>query len=274
MGTLPALGALSGILVLILVGLQRLIKGSDSLLARNRDQPWQTPWSAETVWLVVVGGFLFMGQLVVPLLVSPLRGLFADLGIRGQSLYALTYYLLMAAGTIAVLFLAIRAYRPLPKEWFRFAFKGNWLWWGIGGYLAALPLMLTVSLLNQQIWQGQGGSNPLLQTVLEAQDPLALAVFFATASIAAPLFEEFLFRGFLLPSLTSYMPVWSAILLSSFIFAIAHLSLSEVLPLTVLGIILGVVYTRSRNLLAPMLLHSAWNSITMLGLFLLGSSVG
>jgi len=36
--------------------------------------------------------------------------------------------------------------------------------------------------------------------------------------------------------------------------------------------VLGVVYTRSRNLLAPMLLHSAWNSITMLGLFLLGSS--
>lgn len=273
-GTLPALGALSGILVLILVGIQRLLKGSDSLLARNRDKTWETPWSVETVWLVIVGGFLFMGQLVVPVVVSPLRGLFAELGIRGQSLYALTYYLLMAAGTIAVLFFAIRAYRPLPKDWFRVQLKGSWLWWGIGGYLAALPLMLTVSLLNQQIWQGQGGSNPLLQTVLEAQDPLALAVFFATASIAAPLFEEFLFRGFLLPSLTSYMPVWSAILLSSFIFAIAHLSLSEVLPLTVLGMILGIVYTRSRNLLAPMLLHSAWNSITMLGLFLLGSSAG
>jgi len=46
---------------------------------------------------------------------------------------------------------------------------------------------------------------------------------------------------------------------------------SEVLPLTMLGAVLGVVYTRSRNLLAPMLLHSLWNSITMLGLFTLGS---
>ena len=132
--------------------------------------------------------------------------------------------------------------------------------------------MLTVSVLNQQIWQGQGGSNPLLQTVLEAQDPLALAIFFTTALVAAPLFEEFLFRGFLLPSLTRYMPVWGAIAVSSLIFAIAHLSLSEVLPLAVLGGVLGIVYTRSRNLLAPMLLHSAWNSVTMLGLFLLGSS--
>jgi hypothetical protein len=221
---------------------------------------------------VLVGGFLFMGQLVVPLLISPLRGVLAGEGIRGQALFALLYYLMMAIGAIAVLFWVIRNHRPLPPEWFTFKFRSNWLLWGLGGYLAALPLMLTVSLANQQIWQGRGGSNPLLQTVLEAQDPMALALFFTTAAIAAPLFEELLFRGFLLPSLTRYMPVWGAIALSSFIFAIAHLSLSEVLPLMVLGIVLGIVYTRSRNLLAPMLLHSAWNSITMLGLFLLGSS--
>jgi membrane protease YdiL (CAAX protease family) len=271
-GVLPAVGALSGILVLILLGIQRFIKGTESLLARNRERGWETPWSAETIWLVIVGGFLFMGQLVVPLLISPLRGWFASGGIRGQAFFSLTYYLMMSAGAIAVLYWAIRSYRPLPKDWFRLDFKGAWILWGAGGYLAALPLMLTVSVVNQQIWQGQGGSNPLLQTVLEAQDPVALMVFFITAAIAAPLFEEFLFRGFLLPSLTRYMPVWGAIVLSSLVFAIAHLSLSEVLPLTVLGMILGLVYTRSRNLLAPMLLHSAWNSITMLGLFLLGRS--
>ena len=111
----------------------------------------------------------------------------------------------------------------------------------------------------------------MLQTVLQESDTVALLLFFLTAAVAAPLFEEVLFRGFLLPSLTRYMPVWGAILLSSFIFAAAHLSLSEVLPLTLLGAILAWVYTRSRNLLSPMLLHSLWNSATLVGLFLLGS---
>ncbi|MGF1521773.1 MAG: lysostaphin resistance A-like protein [Leptolyngbyaceae cyanobacterium] len=271
-GGLPVIGTLSGAIILSIIGIQRLVKGSASLLARNREQRWETPWTAETIWLVLVGGFFFMGQLLVPVTIGLLRAPFAGLGIRGQALYALFYYLLMSAGTIAVLWFAIRAYRPLPADWFRFDFKGNWLLWGLGGYFAALPLMLGVAVVNQQLWQGQGGSNPLLQTVLEADDSGALAIFFTTAAIAAPLFEELLFRGFLLPSLTRYMPVWGAIVLSSFIFAAAHLSLSEVLPLMVLGMILGVVYTRSRNLLAPMLLHSAWNSVTMLGLFLLGSS--
>ena len=111
-----------------------------------------------------------------------------------------------------------------------------------------------------------------MQLVLRSQDSLALMMFFFTAAIAAPLFEEILFRGFLLPSLTRYLPVWGSILVSSLLFAAAHLSLSEIIPLTSLGIVLGIVYTRSRNLLAPMLLHSLWNSGTLLSLFIVGSS--
>jgi hypothetical protein len=132
-------------------------------------------------------------------------------------------------------------------------------------------LVILISLINQQIWQGQGGSNPILPIALQERDPAALAIFFVTAAIAAPLFEEILFRGFLLPSLTRYVPIWGAIALSSLIFAVAHLSLSEVLPLTVLGMVLAFVYTRSRNLLASMLLHGLWNSGTLVSLIVLGS---
>jgi membrane protease YdiL (CAAX protease family) len=132
--------------------------------------------------------------------------------------------------------------------------------------------VIIVSLINQKLWQGQGGSNPLLQLALESQDHVALGIFFFTAAIAAPIFEELLFRGFLLPSLTRYLSVGGAIFVSSLLFAIAHLSLSEIIPLTALGMVLGIVYTRSRNLLAPMLLHSLWNSGTLLSLFLLGTS--
>jgi hypothetical protein len=100
---------------------------------------------------------------------------------------------------------------------------------------------------------------------------VALGIFFITASIAAPIFEETMFRGFLLPSLTRYLPLGSAILLSGFLFAVAHFNVSEILPLMTLGIVLGFVYTRSRNLLAPMFMHGLWNSGTLLSLYVLGS---
>ena len=126
-------------------------------------------------------------------------------------------------------------------------------------------------MINDNFWGGKGGSNPLLSLVLENQDLFALAIFYLTAAVAAPFYEEIIFRGFLLPSLTRYISPWGAIIVSSLIFAVAHLNISEILPLTTLGIILGVVYTRSGNLLSSILMHSLWNTGTLVSLFLLGT---
>ncbi|MHC0065001.1 CPBP family glutamic-type intramembrane protease [Nostoc sp. UIC 10890] len=271
-GTIPTLAALSGLILLIFLFAQRLLKGKASLLAQNADIPWSTPWDGETILQVFVVGFFFMGQIFVPLALSllPIPRPVSD--VRLQAFSVLVSYLLVASGALSVLYFSLKRFFPLPEFWFRFRFQDKWFLWGLGGYCAALPIVVVVSLINQQLWQGQGGSNPLLQLALESQDGVALGIFFSTAAIAAPFFEEILFRGFLLPSLTRYLPVWGSILISSLLFAIAHLSLSEILPLTALGIVLGVVYTRSRNLLAPMLLHSLWNSGTLLSLFILGSN--
>jgi len=270
-GSLPWLAGVTGLGLLIFLVAQRLTKGKESILSRNEDTVWVTPWTGETVWQVFIVGFFLMGQVLIPLTLSLLNIKPVGGQIRIQAFYVLVNYLLLAAGGLGVLYLSIKSFFPLPEGWFRFNWRSNWIAWGFGGYCVALPLVLIVSILNQQLWQGQGGSNPLLSLALEARDRVALSIFFFTAAIAAPLFEEFLFRGFLLPSLTRYMSVWWAIIFSAFLFAIAHLSLSEILPLMTLGVVLGVVYTRSRNLLAPMLLHSLWNSGTLLSLYILGS---
>ena len=270
-GIVPTLTALVGMVLLIGLLAQRLVKGKAAILAQNADLPWSTPWGGETILQVFIVGFFLMGQVFIPLFFSLLPIQLAGGSVRFQAFSVLLRYVVVAIGALSVLYLSIKRFFPLPEYWFRFNFKGNWFLWGLGGYCAALPIVVVVSLINQQLWQGQGGSNPLLQLALESQDSVALGVFFVTAAIAAPFFEEILFRGFLLPSLTRYLPVWAAIGISGLLFAVAHLSLSEILPLTALGIVLGVVYTRSRNLLAPMLLHNLWNSGTLLSLFLLGS---
>jgi uncharacterized protein len=270
-GIVPTVTALIGVVLLITLLAQRLVKGKAALLAQNADVRWSTPWGGEVILQVFIIGFFLMGQLFIPLLFSLLPIQLAGGNVRFQAFSVLLRYMLVAFGALLVLYLSIKRFFPLPEFWFNFNFRGKWFLWGLGGYCAALPIVVVVSLINQQLWQGQGGSNPLLQLALESQDSVALGLFFVTAAIAAPFFEEILFRGFLLPSLTRYVPVWAAILISSLLFAAAHLSLSEILPLTALGIVLGVVYTRSRNLFAPMLLHSLWNSGTLLSLFILGS---
>ena len=266
--TIPTLTALIGLILLIFLIIQLLLKGRESILATNAQKSWLTPWSGETIVQVFVLGFFLMGQLFIPQVLSFLPISRSSDNVRVQAFSVLISYVLVALGAFSVLYFSIKRYFPLPEDWFGFRLFSNWFLWGLGGYCTALPIVVIVSLINQQLWKGQGGSNPLLQLALESRDNVALAIFFFTAAIAAPFFEEFLFRGFLLPSLTRYLPVWSSIFFSSLIFAAAHLSLSEIIPLTALGIVLGVVYTRSRNLLAPILLHALWNSGTLISLFL------
>lgn len=271
----PGLGFLLGIAILVFLAVQLLLQGKRSLLAL--DSLPSVPWNGETILQVMVVGFFLVGQILVPLGLSLFKQVAnlnpAAFDARTQALYILATYILLAAGGLIVLALSIRPFSPLPEGWFRSNLSGKWLLWGIGGYLAALPIVVVVSLINQQLWDGQGGSNPILPIALENRDRVALAIFFLTASLAAPIFEEIMFRGFLLPSLTRYLPVWGAVPVSGLIFAAAHLNISEVLPLTALGTVLGFVYARSGNLLSSMLLHSLWNSGTLLTLFVLGSGV-
>jgi membrane protease YdiL (CAAX protease family) len=273
---LPGLGLLAGIVGLVGLVVQRLLKGSEAILSLS-SVSWSVPWGGETIWEVFVLGFFAIGQIVVPLVSSiGLQAIGLNLATATGATQAgiiLLRYGLMAAGGVAVLRWAVHRFLPLPEGWFQFDWRHwRWLAWGLGGYCVALPIVIVVSLVNQSIWQGQGGSNPILSIVLENRDPVAITCFFLTASVAAPLFEETLFRGFLLPSLTRYVPTWGAIGLSSLLFALAHLSLSEILPLTALGAVLGLVYARSRNLLASILLHGLWNSGTLASLLLLAGN--
>ncbi len=272
LSVLPIVGGSLGLGLIVVLLLERVLKKENALLATGSQTPWSTPWDWEVTWQVLAVGFLFLGQIGLPIVLGMVPFNASQLSLRGKAFYVLVSYGAMTLGGLTVMYLSIKPYFPLPQDWFRFRWRLPDWGWGLGGYFVALPLVVLISLLNQQLWQGQGGSNPLLLLALQAQDKWVLGIFFFTAVVMAPFFEEMMFRGFLLASLTRYCSVNVAILLSSFLFAIAHLNLSEVLPLAGLGMILGIVYTRTRNLWVPMLLHGLWNSGTLISLFILGSS--
>ena len=175
---IPVLGGFSGIILLIFLVVQLFLKKENSILATNSNKTWNTPWDGEITWQVLIVGFFFVGQFVLPLFLGVLGFNVAAASLRVKALYILFTYVLMAIAGIGVLYYSIKSYLPLPEEWFKVKLFDNWIFWGFGGYLLAIPAVLLVSLINQQIWQGQGGSNPLLYLALQAQDKVALLIFF------------------------------------------------------------------------------------------------
>jgi membrane protease YdiL (CAAX protease family) len=79
------------------------------------------------------------------------------------------------------------------------------------------------------------------------------------AVIAAPVFEEFIFRGLIYGGLRRSFGVWPATLASAAVFAIMHPPLA-VVPVFVLGVCTALVYERTRSLLAPMIAHAVYNA--------------
>ena len=85
----------------------------------------------------------------------------------------------------------------------------------------------------------------------------------ALAVIAAPLFEEYLFRGLVFKGLRRTMKPAFAILASAAIFAIVHPPLSF-LPVFGLGVAAALAFESSGSLLAPILAHALYNGAMVL----------
>ncbi len=274
---------------------------------------WRVPWSGVAVQGVLTGwfvGFFGLGWLVPQVYVGMLGIPAGQLNPLQRSVELLLTYLSSAGVGLGLITRVARAdpqpvpsssaspalgdesqleslpstrstwpETPLPEtllsgqDLFRFRVWDPWPLWGVGAYLAAMPLVLVAGALSQVLLPEGGGGNPLLPLLLQSQGWQARLVFFGVVSVCAPVFEEILFRGFVLPSLSQWIPMWGAVGVSAVLFAAAHLSLADLLPLTALGLVLGIVYSRSRNLLAPMLLHSLWNTGSLVALVALGQAI-
>jgi membrane protease YdiL (CAAX protease family) len=96
-----------------------------------------------------------------------------------------------------------------------------------------------------------------------ARTPLNIAAMFFAIVIAAPVVEELLFRGLLQNALAKYVPVWGAILLSSFLFALVHLQPYAIPGLMSLSIAFGYLYHRTGSLRTNIILHMANNVLAL-----------
>jgi len=82
------------------------------------------------------------------------------------------------------------------------------------------------------------------------------------AIVAAPLFEEFIFRAVLYGGFRRSLSPMRAMVFSALVFAIVHPAIATA-PVFVLGVIAALVYERSRSLLAPIAAHMTYNAIVV-----------
>lgn len=136
---------------------------------------------------------------------------------------------------------------------------------------AALALYVVFELLGMPVVTSYSA---IILTSVQLANPLNLAIFFATTTVGAAVSEELLFRRTLIPSLeTRGMAPLVAVFASSLGFSVIHMPndiingslafvLSHFVTTLIIGIVLGISYVATRNVIFPMILHGAINLVS------------
>lgn len=135
--------------------------------------------------------------------------------------------------------------------------------------LALLPIFAELTLLILLQF-------PELRHLLELNHPLTrelAAIAQGESTLGVPLFvvlgilpawcEELAFRGFILTGLRQSFRPWSAILLSSFLFALYQMNVFQFLPHFLFGIVLAVLVVRTGSIWPAIVFHLVYNMVLL-----------
>jgi len=140
-------------------------------------------------------------------------------------------------------------------------------------YLAAAPfLMLATTLWHLLLEKGFGMEIELQEPMqLIAQGRSWLKLFYILmAIVAAPLFEELIFRGLLFPYLVKRAGLAGGTVLVSVLFALMHFHLPSFVPLFLLSAALCLAYWRTGSLWVNIGTHAIFNAVSILALSIVG----
>jgi membrane protease YdiL (CAAX protease family) len=93
---------------------------------------------------------------------------------------------------------------------------------------------------------------------------IGIALFAITAVIVAPVAEETFFRGFMLQGIGKRLGYTWGTVISSALFALAHISPTNLVPIFILGLMLSWIYYKTKSIWPCIIVHAAYNSIALI----------
>ena len=187
---------------------------------------------------------------------------------------SIPYGVLLAMATIAMYFIAfpigIAMMKKIPSE----SIEEEKL--GVGQFIKfiimCIPILYVGNILGillASVLSGGTAENPL-QSLLT--DDSIISNFFITI-VVAPIIEEWFFRKVIIDKCSRYGEK-TAIFFSALMFALFHFNLYQLLYTFGWGLVWAYVYTRTRRLRYPVLMHMIINFIGSVPATLITNAIG
>ena len=89
---------------------------------------------------------------------------------------------------------------------------------------------------------------------------------FISVVILAPIFEELIFRGMILNTLTKYNKMF-AIIVTSLLFGLLHLNITQAIPAFFMSLVLCYMYVQTDSILVTILAHAGNNLLALMAVY-------
>lgn len=165
-----------------------------------------------------------------------------------------------ALASVAVSVVVLRRARLQPLG---FQHAPTWAW---GWSVAGIPAFLTVSAAWATAieWAGVPFESQQLLQLLGEASPTERALALGYGVFGAPIVEELLFRGFLLPPMARKVGRTATCVIAGSLFGLVHMTDPfAVVPLIILGVALSWLRLRCGSIWPGMLVHVGNNAVAM-----------
>jgi membrane protease YdiL (CAAX protease family) len=144
---------------------------------------------------------------------------------------------------------------------------------GFMSYLAVLPLLLLFSAAYQ-VWLRLNGLDASPQDLVlffvDLEEGWFLYYMVTLAVVVAPISEELLFRGVLLPLMVRRLGLGTGIALNAGLFALMHFHAAALVPLFVFAVALCLAGIYSQSVRVPIVMHMCFNGLSLVVMRALG----
>ncbi|MFK9094394.1 lysostaphin resistance A-like protein [Bacillus salipaludis] len=185
---------------------------------------------------------------------------FKSLGIS-QSLAVPVW--LIASFSIALLIILLL----LRKEMVRGNFEkrngssiGTSVMWAILGVFLAYFAQIFAALIETRLGVEMGSENT--QNILHIIEMMPAAIL--VTSIIGPILEEIVFRKIIFGALYKRFNFFISALISSVIFAAAHMEFQHILLYSAMGFTFAFLYVKTKRILVPIFAHVTMNTLVVL----------
>jgi membrane protease YdiL (CAAX protease family) len=265
LGLAGVLGALAALGLALLVPIALVHYRGLVVRARTGDAYPISGWALRHAWLALAA---IVGAGVLSLFTAGPMDLFGEdgsawAGIEPQQLARM----LISESLIALVLLVplgVAARRLEPDWWGRDWSLHKSALVGVGAALLFRAPLLFVLLVAPNAQHSVQFDSDVWRSLEAVDERYGFAAAVWVLAVAAPVTEEFVFRGVLLRAFSGHLAFGTANALQAALFAGAHLDLAAAPYLFVLGLVAGWLARRSGGLVAPMLLHGTFNLIVAL----------